>query len=227
MPGYIFGTSMQALDASQSLSQGQSVSSYQWRQISGPTVVFDNDKVASPVVRAANGVVNGIAVVEVEVVNAAGEIDYDRVDLSVVAQPTTALVATYRTGGSGPFSVVSDIHLTMPSASFTARYVPANNTIDVFMDGRRVIMSRDVGQPFVPGTTYNFSPGVAGTPTAGIILFGTPATCMLETDTVVLHQFQLNGSNQLTRLALDFTRNCDGSITTGSIRYRSNRPPLQ
>ena len=115
----------------------------------------------------------------------------------------------------------------MPSPSFTARYFPANNALDVFMDGSRIIMSRPVGMPFVPGTTYNFVAGTVGAATTGVISFGTPSVCNLETDTVVLHEFQLNASNQLTRLALDFTRDCDASVTTGSIRYRSDRPPIQ
>ena len=54
-------------------------------------------------------------------------------------------MTTFRTGGSGPFSILSDIHLSMPSPSFTARYFPANNALDVFMDGSRIIMSRPVG----------------------------------------------------------------------------------
>ena len=72
-PGYIFGTLTQTLDASQSQAQGAPVTTFQWRHVSGPAILFDNDKVSMPVVRAGAGVGNGIAVVEVQVANSAGD----------------------------------------------------------------------------------------------------------------------------------------------------------
>jgi hypothetical protein len=210
------------LDASASSAIGGPPASFRWRQLSGPPLAL-GDSSAPRLTLAAAGNGNGIALVELEVANAVGDVDRKQLSVTVAPDISNALVVGFRSG-SGSMAVVGNIDPALDTAY--AKYYPNNSALDVMVDTpqgewKRFFVGLSGGQTWRTGVTYNY---VRGDPNVGGMGWGP---CSDNTTSFTILDFALDGTGQLARLALDFDDNCGATRTQGSIRYRSALPLRQ
>jgi hypothetical protein len=216
----LFGSgSTLVLDASASLAAGSAVSATQWRQISGPVLTFTGANSALASVTPTT-VENGLAVVEVQVSNAAGEIDRQQLSFQVVGDASHALVLGYRVGNQAMSVTTSPLN----SSSAYVRYFPDLNVLDVYSAGGRILASLPSGTPWQTGT--DMTSGVNGAVVVWIA--GLGAICNADGTHIVILDYALDGTGAMTRLALDFEAPCNAPATTfGSVRFNSTIPLRQ
>lgn len=220
-PPVLLGTSATlTLDAGASSAVGAAVVSTQWRQVSGPSLNFASP--GSPVTTVqASGVGNGLAVVEVEVRNGAGEFDRHQLSFPVLADTTQAMVIAFRSAG-GPLTVRTSSDDSVP-ATYYARYFSVSNAIDALLNPYRLIAGLPAGTPWQAGTDVTFGPGA---PSGAVAVWSAPgAVCNVQTGRLVLPQYDVDPAGNIARLAIDFEHSCDGAAPTfGSIRYGTELP---
>lgn len=212
------------LDASaSSASGGLAPASIRWRQLSGPPLAL-GDASAPRLTLAAAGNANGIAVVELEVANATGDVDSKQLSITVVPDISNALVVSYRSG-NGSMAVIGNIDPSLSTAY--AKYYSNNSALDILVDTpqggpKRFLVGLSGGQTWRTGVPYNY---VRGDPNVG----GTGWSPCFDNNTTsfTILEFALDGAGQLARLALDFDDLCGATATQGSIRYRSALPLRQ
>ena len=205
------------LDASGSSANGRPASSYRWHQLSGPALVLADATSPRVTLSAAAGAGNGIAVVELEAANAAGEFDRLQVNVTVGADVSTTLVIAYR-AGTAPATVLSNI--AMPGSGY-AHYLPTNNVLDVILENARLLLGLNGGQTWQAGQKLSYGAGN----TSGVVGPGWLG-CIGSTGNLSILEFALDQSGNLARLAVDVDDNCGttGIVTVGSIRYHSTLP---
>jgi hypothetical protein len=202
------------LDASASRGDGKPASSFTWRQISGPPVRFSDAAAARPTISPA-GPANGLAVVEVAVANAVGDVDRKRLDVQVAADLQHALVWATRTETT-PYVILSDGD---GSASGTARYYAAYNALDVLMTApnvmRRLLFEPAAGETLSAGAKLRYGDGA----TTGIVgCWGA------HTGTLSILEYATDADGNVVRLAADYDDTCATYVSQGSIRYHSAVP---
>jgi hypothetical protein len=204
------------LDASGSSANGQPAASYRWHQLSGPALVLADATSARVTLSAAAGAGNGIAVVELEAANAAGEFDRLQVNVTVGADASTALVIAYR-AGTAPVTVLSNI--ATPGSGY-AHYLPTNNVLDVILENSRLLVGLN-GQAWQAGQKLSYGAGNS----SGIVGPGWLG-CIGSTGNLSILEFALDQSGNLARLAVDVDDSCGatGVVTLASIRYHSTLP---
>ena len=203
-----------ALDGSASSAIG-SAASYHWQQLSGPALRF-SDTGAARVTIAPAAAVNGTAVVELRVANAAGDVDRRTLAVTVAADPAQALVLAYRTSG-GPLTVATSFD---PGFSGYAKLWNAGTTLDVILGPQRFLASRNDGQTWRGGPALVYGNG-SGSESIAPGWLGCPVR---NTGTVTVLELALDAAGNLDRLAMDFDDTCGSTVTLGSVRYRSAVP---
>jgi len=216
------------LDASGSTANGVPVASTHWRQLSGPALSF-SDPTAARVTVAPATRSNGTAVVELEVANAAGDVDRKTISLTVAADQTQSLVLSYRIA-SQPLIIAAGSDPDQ-SGSY-ARRLPDRNVLDIMM-GFRQVQQREVLQRIILGTaepviwrsglklTYSGNGNTPADAAGGWM--GCVSTN--HTGTVTFLDYAQDAEGNLERLALDFDDTCETTtVTQGSIRYHSAIP---
>ncbi|TQK10712.1 Ig-like domain-containing protein [Herbaspirillum sp. SJZ107] len=203
-----------ALDGSASSASG-GPASYHWQQLSGPALSF-SDTGAARVTIAPAAAANGTAVVELRVANAAGDVDRRTLAVKVAADPAQALVLAYRTDG-GPLSIATSFD---PDFSGYAKLWNGGTTLDVILGFRRFLAGRNDGQTWRSGPPLVYGNGSGSESIAP----GWSGCFVRNTGTVTVLELALDAAGNLDRLALDFDDTCGGSVTLGSIRYRSSVP---
>lgn len=213
------------LDAGASSANGQPVSATRWRQLSGPALTLTDANAPRVMLTVPAGTGNGIAAIEVETVNAAGEFDRLQVDVTVAADLSSALVVAYRTG-TAPLAVVSNIG---PGSSgyANASVQEGNNVLDMMMQGTRLLVGLAGGQAWQTGQRLAYGPGT----TSGVYgpVWSGCGSVGNNSGTLSILDIALDQSGKLARLALDFDDTCSpsGIVTQGSIRYHSALPLRQ
>jgi hypothetical protein len=214
------GTTL-ALDASASSANGAAVASTRWRQLSGPPLTL-SDTSAPRITISSAGNANGIAVIELEAANAAGDIDRKQVSVTVAPDLSGAFVIAYRTG-SAPLAVFSNIDA---AASGYVANQQANTVLDVLLSdpqALRFLVGLTGGQTWQAGLNLTYGPGnTSGVIGAGWLGCGAGAS----TGSFSILEYALDGAGNVARLALDFDDTCGapGVVTQGSIRYHSGVP---
>lgn len=211
------------LDAGASSAIGGPPASFRWRQLSGPPLAL-GDTSAPRLTLAEAGMGNGIALVELEVANATGDVDRKQLSVTVAPDISNALVVGYRSG-NGSMAVIGNIDPTLSTAY--AKYYSNNSALDILVatpqgGSKRFFVGLSGGQTWRIGVPYNY---VRGDPNVG----GTGWSPCFDNNTTsfTILEFALDGAGQLARLALDFDDVCSGTTTQGSIRYRSALPLRQ
>lgn len=220
VPGLLLGSgSTLALDATASSAPGGAVTATQWRQISGPALSFigaDTPRVVVTPVAAANGV----AVVEVEVRNAAGEFDRQQLSFQVLADTSQSLVIGYR-AGSAPTTIITSVD--PGNSNSYARYFPSVNVLDVVLGMTRLLSSLPGGMTWQTGADVNY--GVGGTSGVNVVWIVSGGQCSAPSGHLSVLDYVIDGNGTVTRLAIDFEETCTASATTfGSVRFNSSLP---
>ena len=204
------------LDASASSANGGPVSGTRWRQVSGPSLTMDNPNAARVTLSSA-APSRGLAVIALDATNAAGEKDTRQISIDVLSDLSQALVYSSRTG-NGELEVDSTARTEFTPNTL---YVASTNTLQLLSPARI-----NVFQIAIPGVTWQsgltFTYGAGNTSgaqgTAKVGCFG------VNTGTVRMLDFALDGDGKLARAAIDYDDNCNGIVTQASIRYRSDMP---
>jgi hypothetical protein len=211
------------LDASGSTANGAPVASTHWKQLSGPPLTF-SDANAQRVILSPAGATNGIAVVELQVANAAGDFDRQQISVTVAGDIAQALVITYRTG-TGPITVASNID---PAGS--SSYVMAsqgNTVLDVVtpVTPLRFLAGLSNGQTWQAGPRITYGSG-STSGVYGPVWVGCPGG-NTNTGSFTVLDYALDASGNVARLALDIDDTCGTTVTQASIRYHSTIPVRQ
>lgn len=212
-----------ALDASGSSANGAAVASTRWRQLSGPPIAFSDPNAARTTISPA-GAVSGIAVVELEVANAAGDVDRKLLQVTMAPDISQAFVIAYRSGNA-PLAVLSNID---PASSNSYVASSQDNTVlDIMLsDGNWIrFLVGLTGQGWRPGSFTYGSGSTSGV--YGPALVGCPSNSNAGSFSIL--DYALDSAGNVTRLALDFDDTCGdtGVATHGSIRYHSAIPMRQ
>lgn len=221
-PALLYGTDATlALDASASSANGAAVSSIVWRQLSGPALTLAGANGPRVTLSPASAS-NGVAVVELEVANATGDIDRQQISVKVVADISQAFLISYRTG-NGPLTIFSSVNLA--SADGYVRSFSSNTVLDVIAHETatmRFLIGLAAGQTLRAGLKLDYGTGNAsGVSGPGWI------GCAGSTGSFSILDYAVDDAGNVLRLALDFDDLCGGAATQGSIRYRSTMAPRQ
>jgi hypothetical protein len=206
------------LDASGSTAAGAPVASTRWVQLSGPPLIF-SDANAPRVTLSPVGSANGIAVVELDVANAAGDIDRQQINVTVVGDVSQANVFAYRTG-AGPLTVVGDFDPVARNSY--ARSSQGNTVLDVVtpVTPMRFLAALSNGQTWQAGPTLTYGSGSTSGVT-GPVWVGCFAA---QTGSFTILDYALDASGNVSRLAMDLDDTCGTTVTHVSIRYHSTLP---
>lgn len=208
-----------ALNATASSAPGSAVTATQWRQISGPALSFAGADTPRAVV-ASVAAANGVAVVEVEVRNAAGEFDRQQLSFQVLADTSQSLVIGYR-AGSAPTTIITSVD--PGNSNSYARYFLSGNVLDVVMGTTRLLSGLPGGMSWQTGTDVNY--GVGGTSGVNVVWIVPGGKCIAPSGHLSVLDYASDGNGTVTRLAIDFEETCTMSVTTfGSVRFNSSLP---
>ena len=205
------------LDAGTSSANGAPVASMRWRQLSGPALAFSDTGAARVTVTPATAT-NGTAVVELQVANAAGDIDSKTIDITVAADLTQSLVIAYRPGGA-PLTVATNADPGF--AGGHARLYQDTNTLDILLGTLRFMVTPRAALTWRTGVSLTYSKDGVSTDAAPGWL-----SCFASNHigTLSIRDYALDAAGNLDRLALDFDDQCGTLVTSGSIRYHSAIP---
>lgn len=203
------------LSAAGSSANGSPVSSTRWRQVSGPALAMDKPN-ATRVTLSSASPSRGIAVVALDVTNAAGETDSQQITVDVLSDVAQAMVYSSRSG-TGDFKLDSSARTVRDPITYYG-----NNTLQ--------LLSPTSLNTFLIGLPGNLTwqTGLALSYGAGNTS-GTTGRANLNCSGVQSGSFQvldfaLDGNGKLARAAIDYDDICEGVLTQTSIRYRSDLP---
>jgi hypothetical protein len=211
------------LDAGASSANGQPVSATHWRQLSGPALTLTGADTPRAMLTAPAGTGNGIAVIEVQAANGAGEFDRQQVNVIVAADVSSALLVAYRSG-TAPLAIVSNI---VPGTGGYASVQQGNTILDVMIGGQRLLAGMAGSQTWQTGQRLAYGPGSTSGVVGPVWLGCGPVDT--NSGTLAILDIALDQAGNLARLALDFDDSCSstGTVTQGSIRYHSALPLRQ
>jgi hypothetical protein len=208
------------LDASASTANGAPVASTRWVQISGPALSF-SDPNAARVTLSPAGANNGTAVVELQVANAAGDIDRQQFSVTVAGDVTQAHVVAYRIG-TGPMTVASDFD---PAARRVMAF-QGNTVLQISspVSGQNFLAGLSNGQTWQSGLRLTYGSG-STSGVYGPVWIGCPSVA--NTGSISILDYALDPSGNVLRLAMDLDDTCGTTVTQVSIRYHSAVPVRQ
>lgn len=208
-----------SVDASKSSANGSPVSSMQWRQLSGPTLTIANPAATRLTLSSAIPA-KGVAVVELEVSNAANETDKQQISIDVLTDLPTALVFSY-SRGNGATTIDSNAATTAPAY---VRYVASSNAIDISATKsmQRLLLGLPATLRWQAGLSASF--GAGNSDGVGGRYLGENS-CASSTGNFKVLDFALDAAGNPLRVAIDVDENCaDGTLNKVSIRYGSDIP---
>ncbi|MDH0865732.1 hypothetical protein [Mitsuaria sp. GD03876] len=187
---------------------------YLWRQVSGPALAFSaTDKAVVQVGPQAAD--SGLAVVELEVRNAAGDKDLTRLTLQVFNGGAGYLLRSKPAGAAAWTSLYA-----AAGGSTHVTYLPASGTLDLLIDSGRLLVGTSPAN-WATGRSF-------GLPASGSYFFIAPSrggACLgTSTMTIQVRDFNLAANGSVDRLALDLDENCDGQHTLGELRFNTAVP---
>ncbi len=215
-----------SLDGSGSFEDEGGLASFAWRQISGPPLLLPTPAAARTIARPAAPVTAPIrAEVELTVTNAAGEIDITRMPLDLVPVPSSPPPLLYFRSTPGSVVGGGEVRIRMPQEATQEAYVTVTPSLNVF-----IVENGPDPSTRGPSWSFSFVPGsgtqvVPGTYLDTTAFFGGNGwgETSSQADVTVL-DIAWNSSNQVTRLAADFSVVGPSSRVYGSIRINSNLP---
>lgn len=213
-----------AIDASGSTAGGVPASTTRWRQLSGPSISIAGTESPRVLLSAIAGAGSGKAVIEVEVGNAAGEIDRQSFTLTVLESLNDVVVIGYR-AGTRPQNIFTSADAEMGSSSGYAHYLADLNVVDVWLGVRsRFLASLPSGTAWAIGGEHQYGTDVAGARATWLPL--ELPRCMEVDGRFSVLEFSVDATGALGRLAIDFEETCRSTQvkTVGSIRYNSIIP---
>ncbi len=221
-PALILGkdTGVVTLDARTSVSATTGGTQARWRQVSGPTLSLSGADSAVVSMQTSESL-NGIAVVELEARNVAGDVDRLNLQFPVLGDLSQAF-AIGVTVGAGPMQVVTSIDGGV--ASTMPRYFASSNAVDVVRSGGgRFLSSPPSGETWRSGLVFGY-----GTFGAGILVWlppgGTSCSSASRGGLVNVLDIGFDAAGELQRLSVEFDEYCDGLQTHGSIRFNDALP---
>lgn len=213
------------LDGRASSSTNGELTGVEWRQVSGPALRITNATTLTPTVALAAGSSDGgIAELELEVRNAAGELDRDRMQITVANDGQPFRLIAYQLPGAAP--VVRLDSGPASSSSKAAIYL---------LDGGRQVLDVYMGFPRLLASQHGAWAAGQATTVDGMVAFATlvdspsalPKGCtstggwtVSELATSPVSATQLS----VDRLALDMTYSCGGiGPIKAAVRVNSSR----
>jgi hypothetical protein len=196
---------------------------YQWRQVSGPALVFADAQGATTPVRLTGSGSGDTAVVELAVSNAAGETVARQLTLQTVPDPSVALYHLERY----PASASPDLDIEPAPIAYPPKYFTDNGVLDVMVhtEGGADRFLIDFASTPVAGQRYAFGSG------GGIVVMTHShdgVNCWTQDDYtghLDLLEFVRGPAGEILTLAFDVDGQCLGQPEKVSIRYRSTLPP--
>lgn len=225
-PGSVLGGSATlALNASASMAAGGPVAATHWRQVSGPPLSLTGAETSRVVVTPA-GTGNGEAVVEVEVRNTAGEIDRQQLRFTVLSDVSNALIIGYRIGDAAMTYLTSADAAT---GSSSVKFHSPSNSLDVMLNGVRLLAGLPSGKMWQTGTEGNYITGVAGEVSAVWIPLYRDNCSGQRSGHLSVLDLAVDNTGGVSRLAIDFEETCSSTAATtfASVRYNSVLPLRQ
>ncbi|WP_300752872.1 Ig-like domain-containing protein [Janthinobacterium sp.] len=221
-PALLLGASATlTLDAGNSSADGKPVSATRWKQLSGPALFMDKPDAARVTLSSATPG-KGVAVIELETGNAAGEVDRQQISIDVLTDSSPTLVYSYR-NSKGELLIDSNASTSEPSY---VRYLPDTNTLDIRSTKAhlRFLVGLPANQRWQAGTSLTYGDdnpdGVQGRLLGYYILHD----CFKEKGSFTVLDFTLDAAGQPSRIAIDIEDECAGVRSPISIRYNSDLP---
>lgn len=206
------------LDASKSTANGAPVSNVRWRQLSGPPLNIDNPTAPRMTLTGTNPA-KGVAVVELEAINAANESDKRQISIEVLTDISKALVFSSSNNGGIP---TIDSNADTISAPY-ARYWADSSTLDIMSTKlrNRLLMGLPAGLRWQAGLSASYGTGNSDGVTGSYI---GDSGCFTRTGSFRVIDFVLDTAGNPSKVAIDIDENCSGTVNKISIRYGSDVP---
>ena len=220
-PGALLGHGVQlALDGNRSTASGTAVASARWTQVSGPSLAINGAGTLAPTVAISPGEnTSGSAVLELEVRNAAGEFDRDRVTVLVLNDLAPSRAIRYRAFGTGLASWAVDDADATPYARFFAH----SNAVDVIVGIERLRVLVNKPSAWSAGQVQALGPGSGASVVLPFQAVGV--NCTVQSGSMTVADYAVGADSNLTRLALDIVAACgDGTPVNVSVRVNSALP---
>lgn len=183
-----------------------------WSHVSGPPVAFGTPDGVQTLVTALD-TSTGVTVVELEVHNAAGEVDRERFSFGVNGSSAPAVVIGYRFLGSDlPLTLLTNIGQT----TGYVKTFSGDTVVDAFLVGGRFLGTAPSGQTWTNGQEFDY-PGQMWR------LDGVFCQTVVNGHARVL-DFAADAAGNVTQFAMDFEQVCDAVQYVGTIRFNSAVP---
>jgi hypothetical protein len=234
VPGAVITLSATGSDA----GDGQDITSYQWVQVSGPTVTLSDPSAASPTFTAPGvGSTGTDLVFQLTVTNADGLSGTDEVTVHLPgsSEPVSVLTVVSDAGdalGQGATIELDTIHASFSPANFTntigTGFSIAVKGTSAGSGSWNLFFEAPAGQTLQVGS-YDSAVKEPATQTSLPGMFVTPLTtvqCFSVTGHFTVLDIQRDGSGNVTSFAADFEQHCNGATAglRGKIRYNSTVP---
>ena len=209
------------LNALNSHALGMAAPLIKWTQLSGPAVNIQStsDQLFATITPTSSA--NGIALIQLTVTDASGDIDIQQISIPVLTNLTNTVVIDY-TDPNTPNTVFTNLNNSAVFASSDN----STTTLDVgigFGQGR-LLFSGGPNHVFAPGDYFSFPNATS----SGANLVWIPPNDPMCKNPVATIQFDaISYSGQtLTSLALTFNITCDNKVFLGRVRFNSNLQPF-
>jgi len=206
-------------------ADGSALASAQWRQVSGPALQLTNANTLTPMVALATGTNgSGVAELELEVRNAQGEFDRDRITINVVndAQPFQ-LIALQAPGRQPVYRLVSGDAL---STDYSRVFLldSGQQVLDIYGQTSRLLAGQSVAWGLGQSQVVDGSHANASVTDPSL-----PAGCDARGATWTVSEWQaapfVQGRTDVGRLAWDMNLNCPGlGVVKVAVRVNSAKP---
>ena len=211
------------LNALNSHALGMAAPLIKWTQLSGPAVNIQStsDQLFATITPTSSA--NGIALIQLTVTDASGDIDIQQISIPVLTNLTNAVVIDY-TDPNTPNTVFTNLNNSAVFAS-SVNY-NSTTTLDVgigFGQGR-LLFSGGANHVFAPGDYFSFPNATS----SGANLVWIPPNdliCQNPAATIQIDAISYSG-NTLTSLALTFNITCNNQVFLGRVRFNSNLQPF-
>lgn len=226
------------LDGSQSFAgSGETISTYQWTQLSGTSVMLSDATAAAPTFTAPDVPLGGVDLVfQLTVTNALGMNASDDIKVHVAnpADPVTLLYLQSAPGEDIGQGITQTITPLM--AAFTAGTMTGENGIGIQLDGGSAYewtlsFTAPQGETLQTGGDYDSAQRYPfqGPVSPGLDVDGDGLGCNTVKGSFQVLDVQADGSGKITSFAADFTQYCDNDTVglRGMIRYNSTVPLSQ
>ena len=228
----IGGSATLLVDGSGSVSTNGPVVLYEWTQLDGPALVFGSAGSAQTTIAAGSPGGNGLASVRLAIHDGSGEVEYARLVVQVLADPSQSRLLYFRSEagdyiGAGQTALYSDATGVFSDNSSTSDYINLGYTDagDVG-DWWSLSLASSNGAALQVGVYENAVRAPFHDTANGLELAGSGRGCNTLTGRFEVLDIAYGGDGKVTRLAADFEQHCEGMTPAlfGSIRVNSALP---